>query len=273
MTQQALVRRGGPDGALDAVAVVERLITTGDLSKLNPQERVSYYNELCHSLGLNPLTRPFEYLTLSGKLVLYARKDATEQLRKINGVSIVRLEKEQDGDLYVVTAYARTADGREDSDMGAASTKGLAGDALVNARLKAVTKAKRRVTLSICGLGFLDESEVEAIPDARRPAAHVRGELPAPPEGGECDRLVSQIRSVLAELNARGYRPAWTKVTLKTYVNDKFMVADGLDAISNRPEELRDLFADLSSKLDALITEQESPSGGAAEEEGDETVF
>jgi len=37
--------------------------------------------------------------------------------------------------------------------------------------MKAVTKAKRRVTLSVSGLGFLDESEVEDIP--RQPAAPV----------------------------------------------------------------------------------------------------
>jgi len=36
-----------------------------------------------------------------------------------------------------------------------------------NALMKAVTKAKRRVTLSICGLGMLDETEVETIPSAR----------------------------------------------------------------------------------------------------------
>jgi hypothetical protein len=47
---------------------------------------------------------------------------------------------------------------------------------------KAVTKAKRRVTLSICGLGMLDESEVASIPGARTsgvdpaPAAGVGGE-------------------------------------------------------------------------------------------------
>jgi hypothetical protein len=44
----------------------------------------------------------------------------------------------------------------------------LKGEELVNARLKAVTKAKRRVTLSICGLAFLDESEVETVKQARR---------------------------------------------------------------------------------------------------------
>jgi hypothetical protein len=32
--------------------------------------------------------------------------------------------------------------------------------------MKAVTKAKRRVTLSICGLGMLDETEVDSVPGA-----------------------------------------------------------------------------------------------------------
>ncbi len=34
--------------------------------------------------------------------------------------------------------------------------------------MKAETKSKRRVTLSLCGLGMLDESEVETIPGAVR---------------------------------------------------------------------------------------------------------
>ncbi len=33
--------------------------------------------------------------------------------------------------------------------------------------MRAITKAKRRATLSICGLGLLDESELDGIPEAR----------------------------------------------------------------------------------------------------------
>jgi hypothetical protein len=39
----------------------------------------------------------------------------------------------------------------------------LKGDALANALTKSETKAKRRVTLSIAGLGWLDETELETI--------------------------------------------------------------------------------------------------------------
>jgi len=52
-----------------------------------------------------------------------------------------------------------------DEDMGFAAVGNIKGDALGNAMLKAVTKAKRRVTLSICGLGMLDETEVASIPE------------------------------------------------------------------------------------------------------------
>ncbi len=69
--------------------------------------------------------------------------------------------------LYVVVARATTADGREDEAIGAVSVRGLSGDALANAIMKAETKAKRRVTLSIVGLGWTDESEVDSIPGAQ----------------------------------------------------------------------------------------------------------
>ena len=143
---------------------LEQVLVQGDLSKLTEPQRVSYYNTLCQSLGLNPLTQPFQYLTLQGKLILYARRDATEQLRKIHGVSIEKLEKERHEDVYVVTAYARDASGRTDASTGAVAIGNLKGEALANGLMKAETKAKRRVTLSICGLGLLDETEVETGP-------------------------------------------------------------------------------------------------------------
>src|SRR5690606_24912460 len=52
---------------------------------------------------------------------------------------------------------------------------------LANAYMKAETKAKRRVTLSICGLGWLDETETETIPDAHRVEVdHETGEIKTP---------------------------------------------------------------------------------------------
>lgn len=160
---------------------IEQVLVQGNLGALTPEQRVTYYNRVCESLGLNPLTRPFEYLTLSGKLVLYARKDCTEQLRNIHGVSVTITARETTAECYVVTAKADVG-GRQDESIGAVFIAGLKGDALANAMMKAETKAKRRVTLSICGMGILDESEVEHIPEVRMAE---RRELPAADERQE----------------------------------------------------------------------------------------
>lgn len=159
-SQQALATVGPAE-------IMERVIAVGDLSKLTPGERNSYYLQVCQSIGLNPLTRPFEYIILNGKLTLYTRKDATEQLRKLNNVSLNIVGRERMvGDAFCVTARAKMPNGRVDESLGVVSLGGLKGAELANAMMKAETKAKRRVTLSICGLGFLDESEVADVRQA-----------------------------------------------------------------------------------------------------------
>lgn len=151
---------------IDQYAMVEKVVVQGDLAALSPQERLAYYKQVCESVGLNPLTRPFEYIRLNNKLTLYAKRDATDQLRSIKGVSIKITAREKVEDLYIVTAQATDKNGRTDEAVGAVNLAGLKGEYAANAIMKAETKAKRRVTLSIAGLGFLDETEVASIPDA-----------------------------------------------------------------------------------------------------------
>lgn len=175
---------------------IEQVLIGGDLAQLKPDERLNYYNTLCASLGLNALTQPFQYIVLNGKLQLYAKKDCTEQLRKIHGVSITKVDPKQIGDLLVVVADAADRDGRVDSSTGAVTVKGcekkdrngnvtvydLKGEDLANAMMKCETKAKRRVTLSICGLGMLDETEVDTLKQqgmAQEPAGN-KWESPNP---------------------------------------------------------------------------------------------
>jgi len=154
--------------------LLEQVLVKGDLSKLSDEQKVMHLKTVCDSLGLNALTRPFEYITLNGKLTLYAKRDATDQLRKINKVSVKIVSRELVGELYVVTAQATLPDGRTDESIGAVNMGSLKGDARANQIMKAETKAKRRVTLSICGLGFLDETEVETITQAPAPAAPLK---------------------------------------------------------------------------------------------------
>lgn len=172
--------------AADSHQLMERVLSVGDLSQLTPAERNEYYSATCKSVGLNPFTRPLIYIVLNGKLTLYATKGASDQLRKLHGVSLRITREEFRGDLYVVTCEASDREGRTDSDMGVVSTAGLRGDALANATMRAVSKAKRRTTLSLCGLGFLDESEIESIPaTARKPWREPEGPDAHDPATGE----------------------------------------------------------------------------------------
>lgn len=147
------------------VKLIQALMV-GNLALLTPEEKVDYYTRVCTSVGLNPLTKPFQYTFLQGKEVLYAGKECCEQLRAIHNISIQIMSREMQGDVYVITVRAVRVDGRYDESTSALCIGNMKGQDKANAYMKNETKAKRRVTLSICGLGMLDELEIADI-DAR----------------------------------------------------------------------------------------------------------
>lgn len=184
--------------------VREAVMIQGDLAKLTKDQKQAYYIGICERLGLDWVTRPFDFILLNGKLVLYARKDCTDQLRRIHQVKLSLESKEIDreGGVVTVTVKAELPNGRTDLGIGAAAiilrvpVKQMddktgkekiirydmvpaVGDDFANAVMKSETKAKRRATLSICGLGFLDETEIDTIP-----AAAVKQ-----PTGGHADQV------------------------------------------------------------------------------------
>jgi hypothetical protein len=140
---------------------IEKALMGGDLSSLSVEQRLSYYNAVCESLGLNPLTKPFDFMkNKAGGLIMYANKNCTDQLRQTRAVNLAVVARERHDQLFTVTVRATMPNGRTDESIGATELSGKRGEDLANAVMKAETKAKRRVTLSICGLGALDESEV-----------------------------------------------------------------------------------------------------------------
>ena len=144
--------------------LISNLVLNGDISKMSNEMKVQYYNQLCHSLNLNPVTKPFQIIAFQGKTILYATKDCTEQLRKINKVSIVELNQDLKEGLCISKCKVQDKDNRYDIATGVVNISGLKGGDLANAIMKSETKAKRRATLSICGLGILDESELDTMP-------------------------------------------------------------------------------------------------------------
>lgn len=179
--------------AAELAALFEKVLIKGDLSDLTPSQRIDYILKVCDSLGLNPLTKPFDYIPLSGKLVLYAKRDCTDQLRSIHKISINITDRTIMNDICVVTARAKNPSGREDESTGAVNIKGLHGDALANALMKAETKSKRRVTLSICGLGMLDESEVETVPVESKSKLLAAAKSPQKPPPENSSHIVPEI--------------------------------------------------------------------------------
>lgn len=211
MTETAVVPAQS-EPALTPFQVIEAVVSSGDISKMTPAQRVAFYWRTCESLGLNPLTRPFDFLNLGGKIVLYPKKDATDQLRRRHAVTIDRWERDLGADeLLTVTVYGHTPDGRSDFDIGSVSLKGLSGEAKANATKKAVTQGKRRLTLSLVGLGFLDESEVEGI-GARVDIDPTTGELAKPVVGttlldsvkAQSERLSAQEAPAAADVASGG---------------------------------------------------------------------
>ena len=173
--RHAIVKHQPPQ--LPTVAeAVERVLIQGDLSPLTPEQRVQYYKAVCVSLNLNPLTSPFTYILFrepggNERLQLYANKSCAEQLRRLHGVSVVSSRKEVADSICMYEVDVRDRTGRTDSAAGAVplykfkegKRVDLTGTEWCNAIMKSHTKAKRRATLSICGLAFLDESELDGV--------------------------------------------------------------------------------------------------------------
>jgi len=131
------------------------------------------------------------------------------------------------------------------------------GGKVGNALMKAVTKAKRRVTLSICGLGILDETEVESIPNAVPLDAEPVTDEPQPTKAQLMDKATAhlaeqraRVQSLCKELNAAKDSIKWTGATLTEYVNDLFSVDDGLNAMTG--DSFVTLIADLEYRLAQL---------------------
>jgi len=154
----------------EAAAALAHVLGTGDLHQLTNEQRVGHYLALCRSLGINSLSRPFDWIEFEDyesrtkKLVLYPNKSCAEQLRRAHEISVRIVRKEPVGDLFVVELEGTTPSGR----VGFASKyvsvidrqgQRLRGQRLGNAYMKAESGALRRLTFSMVGLGGLPDPD------------------------------------------------------------------------------------------------------------------
>jgi len=217
--------------------VMERVIAMGDLSKLSPQDRISYYAARCEAAGLDPRTQPFQYLSLQGKLTLYATKGATDQLIAIHKLTVEIVERRVDRDMGVFEVHCRVKfpDGHHVEDFAAVSVKGLQGDALCNAYMKGITKSKRRTVLSACGLGMLDETEVETIPGASAVPSAPSGQLQPPQNNSGHGRgqYASEEQTEIYIRNLRTYLGQRNEAWLDRWMEDNGQIPDGVKDLCN----------------------------------------
>ncbi|MHC4621812.1 MAG: hypothetical protein ACYTEQ_29070, partial [Planctomycetota bacterium] len=148
-----------------SVEVAEQLMVSGNLAPLKPEQRIAYYRYVCEKSGLDYSCQPFEYIKFQGKVILYARKGCAEQLRRIHGISIIETQVEQINGMFLCHCTVKNKEGRTETDVGAVPV----GNDPSNAIMKAVTKAKRRATLGICGLGTLEEAHPTEWADTEMP--------------------------------------------------------------------------------------------------------
>jgi hypothetical protein len=147
-----------------ALAARDHVIATNDLGKLAPRQRVGLVLRLCETLGLNVLSRPFEFLVLDGKVVLYPTKSCTEQLGRLHQISVKKVRQANVGDLHVVEVEGRLPNGTTNFASKYVSLRDsrgnpLAGQKLGDAIAKAETGAKRRLILSMVGLAGVPDAD------------------------------------------------------------------------------------------------------------------
>src|SRR3990167_4493203 len=94
------------------------LVTNGDCSKLSDNQKLQYYKARCDAAGLDPRAQPFQFISLSGKMVLYALKGCTDQLAAKHGIVCEVLDQRTEEGIRTVTVRARAKDGRQTDEIG-----------------------------------------------------------------------------------------------------------------------------------------------------------
>ena len=137
-----------------------------DLESLTEPQRQEYLKAVCKHLGV-PDNLNLVALTYvddgdgPSRLVPYAKRGATENVRNSLQIDITSLTNQMIGGSIVFTVVATAKKtGRQEIATGSKFIDGLQGTPLDDAIMTASTRALRRATLQFIGAGVLDESEV-----------------------------------------------------------------------------------------------------------------
>jgi len=137
-----------------------------DSRVMTAERRQEYVLTLCRALKLNPLTNPVQFIVLNGREVLYLTRTATDQLAAMHSLNRRTIRGPEIMDVCGVKVAICVVEVTLPNGRSETATATLPVIDHVNLYMKLETKAKRRGTLSILGLGVLAEDELETIPDS-----------------------------------------------------------------------------------------------------------
>ena len=158
------VNSGNATGlSTDLSAIAANIMMHGDVSGLDKSQKIEYIGELCRISGINPMMKPFDFIKLQGREVVYINKVGAGQLRRKHKLSITDVKHTVSDGMIFVTVSGHDANERYDSSTAALTLPEKKGEAYCNQVMKCETKAKRRFALSMCGIGAIDESDITFI--------------------------------------------------------------------------------------------------------------
>lgn len=160
------------------IKAIDKYILSGDLNRLSPEEQVEVYREMCEAYNLDHRLKPFEILELQGMKKIYFSKAGCDLLassrnltRKVKNIEIDEATLTMQCECEVIDKI----NDRTDSDFAYKSIakyapagagkppelKMLQGKELANEKLKLISQAKRRATLSFVGATMAAAEDVQ----------------------------------------------------------------------------------------------------------------
>ena len=146
----------------DATTAFQQAVAANrDTSQLRPEHRGALLNELARALRLNPLTKPVIFLKTGQGESIYVTRQGADQIAarlRLNRETVAGPEVRDI--LGVKVFFCQVKVTAPDGRFETATATLPATDPLMGL-MKVETKAKRRATLSIAGLGMLSEEDAE----------------------------------------------------------------------------------------------------------------
>lgn len=153
-------------GTNDFKEVIAMVADGGDVTHLSNSDRRALLAKLTNYLHLNPHTQNFIFFkTLDGRYRIYATKECCSQLRHNLGINMWLSDPIYSPDANNPFTVSVKANGtnkynRSSEEIGSVSLVDVPKQEYSNYTMFAVTKAKRRLTLDLSGLGVLADVEV-----------------------------------------------------------------------------------------------------------------